>query len=260
MNRISRTVVFGLAVMCGARPAVAANSEGNPEKSAEYSTITPTEAPNETAAHRSSQHKKLQRLLEAFLGIQTQLSSRVKELLDTYGQADVDKIYQGIDLSTPAGIEVARQRVTAFNALTDGFAAALEKSWAAFEGIVKTNDLDDPLASEFAASWSADSAGMIPNHRAWTLAMRNDGAAVTKLLEVAERHVGQLQYADGHLFTSDKSASIDLLAAQQAVTLAERRCTETGTPSLVRPKYQTVRFVLSALKELEKHMPRTDGT
>jgi hypothetical protein len=173
---------------------------------------------------------------------------------------DVDQIYQGIDLSTAAGIEVARQRVTAFNASNDDFAAALEEEWTALEGIVKTNDLDEPLAGEFAASWSADSAGMIPNHRAWTLAMRNDGVAVTQLLKVAERHLGQLQYSDGHLSATDKSVSIDLLAAQQAVTLAERRCTETGNAALVNPRKQTIRFVAAALKELEKHMPRTDGT
>ena len=218
----------------------------------------PPPTPAEVAERTRIQHAKLRHLLEALQVIETSFQQRLQRLEDTYGVGDVTKLYQGNDLGTMDGIRTARQRVKAFSAGSDGFAAAYEHYWTDLEALVQTNDLAEPLASELRASFSADQTETIPNNRGWIGAMRADATAVAHLLDIAERHLGHFQWQDDRLVAADKRAAIDLLPAQKAVAEAEREHNETGRAAL-HSRNHTVKFVQSALLELNQSMPRSDG-
>jgi hypothetical protein len=140
-----------------------------------------------------------------------------------------------------------------------GLAAAEEGFWAALELRVSANDLAEPESTELRNSFSADQTSTFPNYRAWSTAARLYATAVAGLLDFAVRNFAKLKWQNGRLVASDKRTATDLAAVQEALADAEHRYNATGSVAL-HGRYQTVKYALSALRELEKTMPRRDGT
>lgn len=205
------------------------------------------------------QHEKLRQLLESIQVVETTLQTSQQHLEDTYGNVEVNNVYQALDLSTIDGIHTARQRLVALSAKNDGFAAGLEKERAELEKLVSTNDLAEPEASGLRASLSADEADRFPKYRAWIAAMRAEVVAIGRLVDTAERHLGKLRWQNNRLVASDARAGSDLLTAQQALTDADHQNDQTGRAALDTGNY-TAKYILSALRHLEQDMPRHDGT
>ncbi len=136
------------------------------------------------------QHNKLLQLLKSTHGVEVEFINSQQHLTDKYGAIEVTNVYQSLDLSTIDGIHTARRRLLELSAKNDGFAAGLEKEWAELRTLVASNDLAEPEASGLRASLSADEAETIPNYRAWIAATRADVTAIGRLVDTAERHLG----------------------------------------------------------------------
>jgi hypothetical protein len=210
-----------------------------------------------SAADARSQHERLRSLLGKLQAIEHTLQTQVQHLEDAYGGVDVTNMYQGIDLSTIEGIHRARQRVADCNTKYKEFAAAQERRWTDLGAMVKSNDLDEPLASGLRASFAADEAENFPNYRAWFAAARDETAAVAHLLDIAESHLGQLKWHEGRLTAQDERVATDLNEARSGIAAADRRFDAAGRTAMASP-FQTRRFIGSALIELEQGRPRTD--
>ena len=218
----------------------------------------PTPAPAVLEQQTAVQFKKLQHLLEESIAIGTTYQEATRHLLNTYGDVEVGNLYHGIDLTTSSGIRTARQRLNAFSAKHDGFADAKERYWADEQEQVRSSTLAEPLASQFRESLSVDQTETIPKNRAWFTAMLAYVTAVGHLLEVADSHLGHLQWQNKHLTTTDDRATTELAAAQRAVSDAERHCNETGWAAFDRHDHVN-EFLRSSMLELEKELRRRNG-
>jgi len=216
----------------------------------------PTDA--ELAEHKGIEHEKLRHLLGGFQVIETTIQKQVQDLVDRHGRVEATDIYQGIDLSTPDGVRRARQRLQDYSATFDGFDAAQTQHFAAVEDLVRTNDLLEPLASEFEATLSMDEAGYNVNYRAWFAAARAHERAIARLLDLAERRAGRLRWQHDRLVASDAQTATELRAAQESLAATEQRLNKAGRAALDTPQ-QTLLFIRSALVEIEKGMSRRDG-
>jgi len=215
-----------------------------------------TQAPPPTLAELNEHHNKLLHILTEFRDIEIAFQKRVRHLQGTLGGIEVDNLYQGIDLSTMAGIQSARRRVKAFQEGYDEFSDAVEQQWAGYDRAVKNSDLAEPEASELRENLSADLSQTLPANRAWMSASRAEAAAVTHLLDVAERNLGHTRWQDKRLVGTDQRTSEELEAAEQAIADADHRNAATGSP--VRNSRNHVQeFILSSLSELHKTIRRT---
>ena len=219
----------------------------------------PTPTPAVLAQRTAIQHDKLRHLIQAHLDTQTTFQNQHKHLKDAYGDVEFTNVYQHIDLATMGGIHTVRERLTRLDAKTKGFAAAQKESLTRWKYQVSTTDLDEPLGSELKATFFAVEPTIVARYSAWFDAMRDNAAAITLLLDIAERHLGKLQWHDGQLSAIDKRTSIELLAAQKSLADAERRYNETGRAAL-DSRDPTPQFIGAALQELEKTMHHRDGT
>jgi hypothetical protein len=204
----------------------------------------------------AGRHEKLLHILTEFRDIEITFQQRMRHLIDTHGDIEVTNLYQGIDLSTIDGIHSVRLRVKAFQAANDEFSEAREEQWAAYALAVRNSDLAEPEASQLRDNLAADLTQTLPANRAWMSASRAEATAVTHLLDVAERHLGHTRWQDNHLVGTDKRASSDLQAAQQAVADADQRDAATGS-SVRNSQNHVQEFVLSSLSELQKTIRRT---
>jgi hypothetical protein len=206
-------------------------------------------------AQASSEHAKLLRLLESCQAIEITLNASIQHLITDFGTVETTTLYQDLDLSTADGIRRARQRLIAFNAKSDGFADAQEQHWVDIETLVMQNSLDEPRVTDLRAGFAADRAESFPNYRAWFRASRDDAAAVSLLLDVAQNHLGHTTWRNGRLNSADQRADAELQRAESAVANAEHRYNDVGRLAL-RSRDKTCGFIKSALQLLEKGRPR----
>jgi hypothetical protein len=203
----------------------------------------------------SIEHAKFRRLLESCQAIEVTLNATIQHLIADYGKVETTTLYQDLELSTADGIHRARERVTAFNAKYDGFADAQERHWVDIEALVIGNDLDEPWATDLHASFAVDRAETFPNYRAWFRAMRDDAAAVTYLLVVAQDHLEHPQWRGGRVSATDEHDGAEFQRAKVAVASAEHQSNAAGQLAL-SSRDKTCGYVRFTLQRLEQDMLR----
>jgi hypothetical protein len=204
------------------------------------------------------EHAKLRRLLVDLDTIEKDLSNRVNEL-DAAGHGiDVGNIYQGINLSKIEGTNDARQRVQIFDTQMNGFGALLEGVWTRIADKVNASDLDEPLATQLKTQLSRDESDIYPKYRDWILAARENVEAITHYLDVNEHYLGQFHMTNNSLTFTNPSVPADIAKAQAALATAEDHYKRASRAAL-QNHGDTIKFVLSTLREMEKGMTRRDG-
>jgi hypothetical protein len=92
-----------------------------------------------------------------------------------------------------------------YGAMTTELDAVVQQYWDDWERTINSNDLDEPLAGALRSGFSRAKPEIAGNFADWIQAMRGSSAAISQLLNVAQRHLGkfsllgdQLRYRDEH--------------------------------------------------------------
>jgi hypothetical protein len=138
------------------------------------------------------QHEKLRTLIAANSALETTKQHQLQHLQEKYRGVDFTTIFHLSDLTTIAGINRARQRLDLYGAMAAELDAVVRQYWDDWERTINSNDLDEPLAGALRSGFSRAKPEIAGNYADWVQAMRGSSAAVSQLLNVAQRHLGQL--------------------------------------------------------------------
>ena len=204
------------------------------------------------------EHAKLRRLLGDLDAIEKDLGRRVNEIEAASHGIDVGNIYQKIDLSKIEGIHTARERVSVFGAQMDKFGLLLEDIWRRIAEKVNATDLDEPLATQLKQTLLHDQSDIYPKYRDWILAARENVEAVTQYLDVNEHYLGQFKWSDNSLTFTNPDVPRAIAKAQVPLLAAEEHYRRASRAAL-QNHGNTIKFVLSTMREMEKRMTMRDG-
>jgi hypothetical protein len=140
----------------------------------------------------------------------------------------------------------------------DKFGLLLEDIWGRIAQKVKTNDLDEPLATQLKQQLSRDESNIYPKYRDWILAARENVEAITHYLDVNEHYLGQFKWSDNSLTFTNPDVPRAIAKAQAPLVAAEDHYKRASRAAL-QNHGDTIKLVLSAMREMEKGMTRHEG-
>jgi hypothetical protein len=193
------------------------------------------------------QHEKLRALIAANSALETTKQHQLQHLQEKYRGVDFTTIYHVSDLTTMAGINRARQRLDLYGAMTTELDAVVQQYWVDWERTINSNDLDDPLAGALRSAFSRAKPEIAGNYADWIQAMRGSSAAISQLLNVAQRHLGKFSLLGDQLRYRDAVTATELKSSLRYVAVAAQRNNDArhaalGTRDPARPLIRAALF------------------
>jgi hypothetical protein len=193
------------------------------------------------------QHEKLRALIAANSSLQTTKQHQLQHLREKYRGVDFTTIYHPSDLTTKAGINRARERLDLYGAMTTELDAVMQHYWDDWERTINSNDLDEPLAGALRSGFSRAKPEIASNYASWIQAMRGSSAAISQLLDVAQRHLGKFWLLGDQLKSSDAVTEKEMESSLRYVAVAAQRNNDTrhaalGTRDPTRPLIHAALF------------------
>jgi hypothetical protein len=169
------------------------------------------------------QHEKLRALIATNLALETTKQHQVQHLQEKYDGIDFTTIYHPSDLTTMTGINRARQRLDLYGVMTTELDAVMQQYWDDWERTINSNDLDEPLAGALITGFSRAKPEIAGNYAGWIQAMRGSSAAISQLLNVAQRHLGKFWLQGDQVKSSDAVTAKELESSLRYVAAAAQR-------------------------------------
>jgi hypothetical protein len=139
--------------------------------------------------------ERLEPLIRAHQEIVKIFLNQESHLKETYGNVEFTNVYQGINLTTMEGIHNVRRRLKNLNARSEAFAAAQKQFRTSWEDRARNADVDEPLLSELNVYFSTGELNLVANYQAWYDAMRENSAAIARLLDTAQKTLADAEHA-----------------------------------------------------------------
>jgi hypothetical protein len=211
--------------------------------------IQPTDQTNWERA--KLQHDKLRALIAANWVLETTKQHQLQHLQEKYRGVDFTTIYHLSDLTTMAGIQRARQRLDLYGEMTTELGAVVQQYWDDWERTINSNDLDEPLAGALRSGFSRAKPEITGNYADWIQAMRGSSAAISQLLNVAQRHLGKFWLLGDQLKYSNAVTAREFESSLRYVAAAAQRNNDARHAAL-RTHDPTRQLIRAALFQVEK--------
>jgi hypothetical protein len=215
----------------------------------EATNIPPTDQANWERA--KLQHEKLRALIAAHLALETTKQHELQRLDEKYRGVDFTTVYRPSDLTAMSGINRARQRLDLYDAMTTELDAVMQRYWDDWEHTINSNDLDEPLAGALRSGFSRAKPEIAGNYAGWIQAMRGSSAAISQLLDVAQRHLGKFWLLGDQLKASDAVSTKELESSLRYVAAAALRNNQARRAALgtLDPTRPLIRAALFRIEE-----------
>lgn len=218
MKRLSFRVALGISALIAALGFWVGLGRGSI-----YAATTTQPTAHAKFERAKLQREKLRALIATNSALETTKLHQLKHLQEKYRGIDFTTIYHPSDLTSMTGINRTRQRLDLYDAMTTELDAVMQQYWDDWERTINSNDLDEPLAGALVSGFSRAKPEIAGNYAGWIQAMRGSSAAISQLLNVAQRHLGTFSLLGDQLRYRDAVTAKELESSLRYVAAAAQR-------------------------------------
>lgn len=169
------------------------------------------------------QRETVRAVVRARLEIERRLKSALTELGQKYPGIDFNSVYADRDLVNETGILASRLRLAAYSAMTEELNVIVNEHWDAVEELYISNKLGEPYGLQVREAFAKSEPRVRARYSAWMQAMRENGEAIMRLLDFAEKQGGNVRFEAEHLVFSSSAATLEYARLKQQEAEAQQR-------------------------------------
>lgn len=176
--------------------------------------------------------EKILALLRAKLELAKQLQSDLVKLRSRYAGIDFDTVYEESDLVSAEGLGAARQRLRQYLSMVENLGTIQSHYWAGWSALIGNTSLGEPLTTQVKATFAKNHPLVRQQYDNWLAAGRSHGAAISRLLDFADRNLGKLKIQKDRLVIGEPALEARFKEIDRGIENATRQNNQTRRAAL----------------------------